>query len=349
MMTKRLKQRRESRRCLKGGGVTTICRLCATKTKKKQYEAFKANLEIVHSTNKAKKSYKLQMNKFAGMTNAEFKSKHTGLKAAPKIRPGKKFVSEAEWPSNFKYRNFTDIPPSVDWTAQGAVTPVKDQGQCGSCFAFATADSIESLHWIKTKQLVELSPKEILDCSSVSPYTNIGCDGGRMHDSYQYVIENKGLTTEKNYPYTPEFGTCNVKKENDMVVEIHGYEQVPFNHEQSLMAAVANQPIQVSIECDEPLVLYKEGIMSAPYGTNIGHAVLLTGYGTDPDGTNYWIIKNSWGVEWGEKGYLRIPRGVPEKEGYAGVNMTPHYPTIEDRGSDHQAGGDPIVQGSKDL
>ncbi|CAI9263066.1 unnamed protein product [Lactuca saligna] len=315
------------------------------KDKKKQYEAFKANLEIVHSTNKAKKPYKLQMNKFAGMGKAEFQSKYTGLKASPKIRPGmKSIVSEAEWPHPFKYRNFTDVPPAIDWRAQGVVTPVVNQGGCGSCYAFAAADTIASLHAIRTKQLIELSPKEILDCCNCG-----GCNGGKMHDAFLYVANNKGLTTAKNYPYKPVAETCNVKKEHDVAVEIHGYERVPFNSEPALMASVANQPVQASIECEEPFMLYKEGVMTAPTGTNTGHAVVIVGYDTDPDGTKYWIAKNSWGTDWGEEGYVRLLRGVPEKEGYSGVNTKPRFPTREEAGQDDTGRGDPVVHMSRDL
>ncbi|KAI3699746.1 hypothetical protein L2E82_44242 [Cichorium intybus] len=316
--------------------------------KMKQYKNFKHNLEIVHSTNKANKPYKLEMNRFAGMHFAEFKSKYTGFKAAapPKIKPGKKYVTREEWPWDFKYRNVnaSDIPPSIDWRANGAVTPATDQGDCGSCYAFAVVATVESLYAIRTKQLIALSPKEILDCCNCG-----GCDGGRTHDAMMYIVQNNGLTTEKNYPYKPVFETCSVKKENDVAVKIRGYEQVPFNHEQSLMAAVANQPIEVSIECEEPFMLYKGGVMTAPCGTSTSHSVAAVGYGTEPDGTQFWILKNSWGPEYGEKGFLRILRGVPEKEGYCGINTGPHFPVTEECSREHAAGGDPVVHMSRDL
>ncbi|KAI3699779.1 hypothetical protein L2E82_44307 [Cichorium intybus] len=261
---------------------------------------------------------------------------YTGLQAAApsKIKPAKKFTTKDDWPYDFKYRNVSasDVPPALDWRAKG------------SCYAFVATDTIESLHAIQTKQLVELSPKEILDCCNCG-----GCKGGKMENAYRYVAENNGLTTEKNYPYKPAFETCAVKKENDIAVKIGGYQLVPLNNEEALMAAVVNQPIQVSIAVEPDFKMYKEGVLTSPCGTKVVHGVIAVGYDTAPDGTKYWIMKNSWGADWGDNGYTKMLRGVPEKEGYCGLCTGSHFPLTEPCSKEHAPGGDPVVKSSKDL
>ncbi|KAI3699778.1 hypothetical protein L2E82_44305 [Cichorium intybus] len=212
------------------------------------------------------------------------------------------------------------------------------------CYAFGVADTIESLHAIQTQQLVELSPKEILDCSNCA-----GCDGGRPNEAFQYVIDNNGITTEKNYPYKPVKETCNVKKENDIVVKIGGYEQMPANNEQAAMVTVANQPVEFGIAVEPSLKLYKEGIFTEPCGLQIAHSVIAVGYDTAPDGTQYWILKNSWGTRWGESGYIKMPRGRPEKEGYCGMYQSSFFPLTEKCSTEHAPSADKVVKSTKDL
>ncbi|KAL4559770.1 hypothetical protein LXL04_031915 [Taraxacum kok-saghyz] len=314
------------------------------KEKTVQYNNFKATLEHVHNTNKANKSFKLEMNRFAGMNKAEFKSKFTGLRAAPpRIRPGKKIAIDHGGP--FRYANFTNIPPSIDWRALGAVTPVKNQDQCASCYSFAAVDAVEGMHFIRNKELIALSPKEIVDCAQYDP--PMGCVGGFVTISFEYIEKNGGLTTEKNYPYKPQVDPCNVKKEHDIAVQVGGHEIAPMNDE-ALTKALANQPVAASIKMEDDFMFYKEGVLSSPCGTAIDHAVLLVGYDTAPDGTKYWIGKNSWGDTWGEKGYFKILRGVPEPEGYCGVNIYICYPTPDKTSTPH-IDGEPMVHLSRDL
>ncbi|CAH1449375.1 unnamed protein product [Lactuca virosa] len=251
------------------------------KDKKLQYSNFKANLERVHSTNKANKPYKLEMNRFAGMSHEEVMSKHTGFKAAPR-----------------------------------------------SCYAFAATCTLEGMYVaIQKKELVELSPKELVDCGNLG-----GCSGGRMTDSFHYVSKNGGLTTMKNYPYVAKEEPCKLEKEKDIAVECHGFEYVPWNEENLLENAVANQP----------------GVMTADCGKKPQHAVVAVGYDTAPDGTKYWIIKNSWGEGWGDKGYIKMLRRVDYTEGYCAIATDMSYPTFDDPGTQERK-DEPVLHSAKEL
>ncbi|CAI9276316.1 unnamed protein product [Lactuca saligna] len=214
---------------------------------------------------------------------------------------------------------------------------------CGSCYAFPTVDSVEGIHSIVNGELIELSPKEIIDCANVG-----GCNGGSPQDSFKYIANNGGLTTEKNYPYKPVVETCTLQKAKDIAVEIHGYQDVPRDEtDEHLLKAVAHQPVAVSTSWGDNLALYKEGIVQGPCDTTVLHSTLAVGYGTDPDGTKYWILKNSWGEEWGDKGYYKLHRGIPDKKGMCGIAQFAAYPVIEADSGIHASPG-AVVKSIKD-
>ncbi|XP_022843616.1 vignain-like [Olea europaea var. sylvestris] len=148
-----------------------------------------------------------------------------------------------------------------------------------------------------------------------------------MDSAFDFIKKNGGITTEKNYPYTAKDGRCNYKKENSAAVTIDGHEDVPANDEDALLKAVANQPVSVAIDAGgSDFQFYSEGVFEGDCGTELDHGVAIVGYGTTLDGTKYWIVKNSWGPEWGEKGYIRMGRGVKAKEGLCGIAIEPSYP-----------------------
>nr|QBH22533.1 papain-family protein [Oldenlandia affinis] len=287
--------------------------------KHKRFNVFKSNVHYVHHFNKKDKPYKLKLNKFADMTNHEFKS----LYAGSKIKHHRAFQGGREG-GEFMYANVDRVPPSVDWRQKGAVNPVKDQGQCGSCWAFSTVVAVEGINAIKTKKLVSLSEQELVDCDTSD---NQGCNGGLMDLAFKFIKKRGGLTTEQNYPYKAEDGRCDSTKLNHPVVSIDGYQDVPANNEDALLKAVANQPVSVAIDAGgQDFQFYSEGVFTGDCGKELDHGVAIVGYGTTLDGTKYWIVRNSWGPEWGEKGYIRMERGISDKEGLCGIAMEPSYP-----------------------
>ncbi|KAI4336256.1 hypothetical protein L6164_014802 [Bauhinia variegata] len=288
--------------------------------KHKRFNVFKANVMHVHNTNKMEKPYKLKLNKFADMTNHEFRSTY----ASSKVNHHTMFRGTPRGNGTFMYENVQRVPPSVDWRQKGAVTGVKDQGQCGCCWAFSSVEAVEGINQIRTKKLVSLSVQELIDCDTEE---NQGCNGGLMDYAFEFIKKKGGITTESNYPYTAEDGTCDVSKENKPAVSIDGHENVPANNEGALLKAVANQPVSVAIEAGgSDFQFYSEGVFTGECGTDLDHGVVIVGYGTTIDGTKYWTVKNSWGPEWGEKGYIRMHRGISHKEGLCGIAMEASYP-----------------------
>ncbi|KAI4343672.1 hypothetical protein L6164_010993 [Bauhinia variegata] len=320
--------------------------------KHKRFNVFKANVMHVHNTNKMEKPYKLKLNKFADMTNHEFRSTY----ASSKVNHHRMFRGTPRGNGTFMYKNVQSVPPSVDWRQKGAVTGVKDQGQCGSCWAFSTVVAVEGINQIKTQKLISLSEQELVDCDT---QVNEGCNGGLMDYAFEFIKQKGGITTESYYPYTAGDGTCDVSKVHTILcsilfyfkfksidsygklrckkpltlqqkkpaVSIDGHENVPANNEDALLKAVANQPVSVAIDAGgSDFQFYSEGVFTGGCGTDLDHGVAVVGYGTTIDGTKYWIVKNSWGTEWGEKGYIRMQRGTSDKEGLCGIAMEASYP-----------------------
>merc|ERR1719253_1416561 len=189
----------------------------------------------------------------------------------------------------------TNLADSVDWVSKGAVTPVKNQGQCGSCWAFSTTGSTEGANFLKTGTLKSFSEQELVDCAQ--SFGNQGCNGGLMDDGFKY-IESKGDVLETTYPYTGKTGTCSSSKTSNPVVKVSGYKDVQANSASQLKAAVQQQPVSVAIEADQSgFQFYKSGVFSGTCGTSLDHGVLVVGYGTD-SGKKYWKVKNSWGATW---------------------------------------------------
>ncbi|KAH6770547.1 Cysteine proteinases superfamily protein [Perilla frutescens var. hirtella] len=288
--------------------------------KHKRFNVFKANAHYINEFNKMDKPYKLKLNKFGDMTNHEFRSIYAGSK----VKHHRMFQGNLGGNGTFMYEDVHDVPTSIDWRKTGAVTGVKDQGSCGSCWAFSTVVAVEGINFIKTKNLVSLSEQELVDCDVGQ---NQGCNGGLMDIAFDFIKKKGGITTEKIYPYTAKDGKCDAQKVNSPVVAIDGHENVPENDEEALLKAVVNQPVSVAIDAGgSDFQFYSEGVFTGECTTELDHGVAVVGYGTTLDGTKYWIVKNSWGLEWGEKGYIRMQRGIPQKHGLCGIAMQASYP-----------------------
>lgn len=198
----------------------------------------------------------------------------------------------------------------------------------GSCWAFSAVGALEGIHQIDTGKLISLSEQEVVDCDVNGE--DKGCSGGLMQEAFKFMIKKGGITSESNYPYTAKEGKCNAKKANKIAASITGYENVPKNNESALLKAVAHQPVSVSVDASRGFQFYEKGIFNdSTCGTDLDHGVIAIGYGVSKHGTKYWIVKNSWGEGWGEKGYIRILRDVDAKEGTCGIAMDSSYPTTD--------------------
>jgi len=286
-----------------------------------RYNVFKAHVDLIETHNAGEHSYTLGMNKFGDMPLQEFHAKYTGYKPRKRDFIRSKNVVH----SHGKVSN----PKSVDWRkVAGTVTPVKDQQQCGSCWAFSATGSMEGAYFIATNDSVNLSEQQLVDCSG--PQGNQGCDGGLMDQAFEYVIANGGITSEDLYPYVAVTNDC-VSPLPDPVAKIDSYTDVAQDDDMALETAVAMGPVSVAIEADSSqFQLYKSGVFDdADCGDQLDHGVLAVGYDTSGSGRAakpYWIVKNSWGGDWGSDGYILILRSA--NEGICGINMDPSYPSV---------------------
>ncbi|KAL1834105.1 hypothetical protein ACET3Z_003756 [Daucus carota] len=299
-----------------------------------RFKIFKENVERIEAFNSdPNRRFTLAVNHFADLTDEEFRVTHasgynrsmtrTASFSGSSVRP--EFYGDYGRPrrSYFRYANVQGVPPSVDWRQKGAVTPIKYQGSCGDCFAFASIAAVEGLNAISRGQLVSLSEQEILDCDN----SNYKCNGGAMEPTYDFIRDN-GVSTESDYPYRGQQGYCQNAASNP-AVQIGGYEDVPRYSESQMLLAVAHQPIAVAVSGgDYYFKYYNSGIMDMECSSGVNHAVAVVGYGVTDDGQKYWIVKNSWGSNWGDNGYIYIARDVGDPRGLCGIATDPSYPTM---------------------
>jgi hypothetical protein len=272
-----------------------------------RYNTFKANLELINAHNNGSSEWKMGVNQFADLSAAEFKA-YLGLRPRDNAYINSKNVAVfPEGPAN-----------DVDWVSAGAVTPVKDQAQCGSCWAFSTTGGVEGAVKVATGRLTSVSEQQLVDCAGSSG--NQGCNGGLMNDAFNWIVSNKGIGSEASYPYTARDGTC---RNVPSVSTIGGYRSVGQGSESQLLSALQQQPISIAIEADQSsFQMYKSGIFTGPCGQQLDHGVLLVGSGSE-GGVNYWKVKNSWGASWGDNGYIRIVRD----QNMCGLANMASYPT----------------------
>ncbi|EYU40491.1 hypothetical protein MIMGU_mgv1a018119mg, partial [Erythranthe guttata] len=219
------------------------------------------------------------------------------------------------------------LPNEVDWRKNGAVTSVKHNHKCGSCWAFATVAAVEGITYIRTNKLMSLSAQELVDCDT----GNLQCEGGYAWKAFRFIKEN-GIATDKSYPYRDDDKQkCNFNKKNSPAAWIDGYYRVHPNREDLMMKVVAKQPVTAEIDssCFD-FRHYSNGVFTGNCGTEFDHIVTIVGYGTHVDGTKYWLVKNSWGSNWGEDGYIKMLRrsNVNDKHtpGVCGIAARVYYP-----------------------
>ena len=224
-----------------------------------------------------------------------------------------------------EYGTFTPTDEdTVDWVAKGAVTAVKNQGSCGSCWSFSTTGSMEGAHFIKTGELLSLSEQQLVDCSHNG---NLGCMGGMMDRAFTWT-ESHPLETESDYPYQgwTIFHGCREDASKGKVAAQSFVDVTPQDSD-ALKAAIAQGPVSVAIQANQKVFQrYSGGIITADCGTKLDHGVLAVGYGTD-NGTPYYKVKNSWGADWGEDGYVRI--AITDGAGMCGIQSQPSQPTTD--------------------
>ncbi|XP_051149901.1 zingipain-2 [Andrographis paniculata] len=289
--------------------------------RERRLRIFEENYNIVTAHNgKGDSTFTLGLNVFADLPNHEFRAKYLGL-SVPATDSVIRLRSESD--EDLSVVKDSDIPSSLDWRSKGAVTEVKDQGSCGACWAFSATGAMEGINQIVTGSLVSLSEQELVDCDTSY---NDGCAGGVMDYAFQFVLKNKGIDSEKDYPYRGRDGRCVKNKLERRIVSIDGYTDLPLWNEKKLLQAAAAQPVSVGIcGSDSAFQLYSRGIFSGPCSTALDHAVLIVGYDSK-DGTDYWILKNSWGTQWGIDGYMHMARNTGKAEGVCGINTMASYP-----------------------
>merc|ERR1712178_543999 len=298
---------------------------------------FEDNVDFINAHNQRadEHGYAVGINQFADMSSKEFKEVMLTYKA------------ENKKVGNVVVLDESATADSVDWVSKGAVTPVKNQGQCGSCWAFSTTGSVEGAYQIATGKLQSFSEQELVDCAG--SYGNQGCNGGLMDDGFKY-IEAKGDALESTYSYTGRTGSCSSSKQSQAAIkkgQLTSFNDVTTDSESQLLAAVTKGPVSVAIEADQSgFQFYKSGVFSGTCGTNLDHGVLVVGYGTS-SGSDYWKVKNSWGTTWGQEGYIMMARGSKSNStsrkllggggsgasGECGILKQPSYPVVSSSAS----------------
>jgi len=269
-----------------------------------RFAVFKTNYAHIVRHNTGNHTWSMGVNQFSDLTAEEFEAIYLSGLLAADFEP---------MPSSQEY---IDAAGDKDWRTEGAVTAVKNQAQCGSCWAFSTTGTVEGSHFLKTKKLLSLSEQQLVDCSGSTG--NQGCNGGWPKWALTYIEKNGGFCDQAGYPYTGRDGTC--KTTCQKVVQVAAHKEL--NSEAQLVPAIELAPISIAITASSAFQSYKTGVFTGACPGQVNHAVLLTGYGTEGS-TDYWWIKNSWGASWGDKGYIRFPRGQNKcSMGYASVHAT---------------------------
>lgn len=296
----------------------------------RMFENWVSNDEFIEFTNKQNFSYKLGHNAYSGLDSREF-SELMGFAQNRYLLRERLSRNESRPIIAGDY----ELPASVDWRAEGAVNPIRDQGQCGSCWSFSTIQSVESATAIKYGKLPQLSEQQLVDCDNYK-YGGLdhGCNGGLMDNAFTWIGKNGGSCSRESYPYvsgtTMSAGTCQkcTVEPNTKVIK---YIDITADSDNAMMAALAMQPVSIAIEADQrAFQLYSSGVFSESCGTNLDHGVGLVGYGTDGNGAPYYILRNSWGSSWGQGGYMYLARGSAfnDGQGQCGALMMGSYPVI---------------------
>jgi cathepsin L len=279
-----------------------------------RFAIFSYHLDFVNGWDAEARGFSVAINEFADLSLSEFSSIYNGMNVT---RTYDESVHSEKSPSG--PQGYT-----VDWVSKGAVTGVKNQGQCGSCWSFSTTGSTEGAHFLKDGKLVSLSEQNLVDCST--PEGNDGCNGGLMDSAFQYIIKNHGIDTEASYPYKATGPNACQFKAADVGATISSYTDVSSGSESALATAVNQRPVSVAIDASHTsFQLYSSGVYYEPAcsSTQLDHGVLAVGYGTDS--SDFWYVKNSWGTGWGQKGYIWMSRN---KNNNCGIATMASFPVV---------------------
>uniref|UniRef100_A0A0D6R7U7 Peptidase C1A papain C-terminal domain-containing protein n=1 Tax=Araucaria cunninghamii TaxID=56994 RepID=A0A0D6R7U7_ARACU len=279
-----------------------------------RYNVFVGNMELIESTNSMNLPYTLGVNEFADLTWEEFKGHRLG--ASQNCSATK---------SNHKMTDAV-LPETKDWREVGIVSPVKNQGHCGSCWTFSTTGALEAAYTQATGKTVSLSEQQLVDCAGA--FNNFGCSGGLPSQAFEYIKYNGGLDTEETYPYTAKDGVCKYDV-NNVGAKVADAVNISLGAEDELKHAVGLvRPVSVAFEVINEFRFYKGGVFTSTHCAqgpmDVNHAVLAVGYGVSEEGTPYWIIKNSWGESWGVNGYFSMEMG----KNMCGVATCASYPVV---------------------
>jgi len=273
---------------------------------------FAKSAEFVRNHDEEAKGFSVALNQFADLTSEEFVSIYNGMNLTV-VAPEPEAI-------------MVGIPASIDWRSKGAVTGIKNQGQCGSCWSFSATGSLEGAWFLKGNKLTSLSEQNLVDCSTAQG--NMGCNGGLMDQAFQYVIQNKGIDTEASYPYTATGpNQCKYNAAN-RGAEATSFHDIPSGSEPGLTAAIAMTPVSVAIDASHmSFQLYNGGVYYEPQcsSSQLDHGVLAVGYDTASNGQAYYIVKNSWGTGWGMNGYIYMSRN---RKNNCGIATAASYPII---------------------
>ena len=280
------------------------------------FNNWRENRKYIEQHNAENHDFTLELNTFADLS-WENRSEHADYNHR---MARKRFLTPTQ--SDMTDEEKCTLPEAIDWRTKGVVTPVKNQGQCGSCWSFSSTGAMEGQYALKKGKLLSFSESQIVDCDTADS----GCGGGLSTDAFAYVIAN-GIESEQSYPYVPLDEKCAYNKFK-VAAQFRNYTTVTGG-EIGLQKAVATVgPISVAIDASSSLFqLYKDGVFFDPScsQTELDHAVLVVGYGTTTNGTDYWLVKNSWGATWGDNGYIKMARNHNNN---CGIATQPSYPEV---------------------
>jgi C1A family cysteine protease len=299
------------------------------------FENWLDNHRFIEETNRQNLGYRLGHNQFSGMNLEEYKNymslEKNSIEYQRNIENRLSSIEISEGPEPIIL-----VPNSIDWRTKGVVTPVKDQGQCGSCYSFSNTGALEGAYAIKYGHLESFSEQQIVDCSQTKyGGPNYGCNGGQIGETMAWIGKYGGLCLETDYPYVSGVSkvasTCKNTCRQLNGTRVVSYSDIKVNSDSAMLTALAQQPVAVGVEADQrSFQFYSSGVFTGTCGTNIDHAVLLVGYGTDRNGVDYYILKNSWGTSWGDDGYMYLGRGsnYNNGKGQCGVLMAGSIPNL---------------------
>lgn len=280
---------------------------------------FANNMQKIKNFNSRQESYKMGLTAFADMEFNEFKERYL-MANAPQHCSATGSVSVKF------HANVSELPTAIDWRDKGVVTPVKNQGDCGSCWAFSTTGAVESHHAIKTGNLVSLSEMQLVDCAG--NFNNNGCGGGLPSQAFEYIRYNGGIETEAAYPYVPKNGKCKFDPAKVAATVVTSFNITKYNEAEIVQSVATKGPVSVCFDVIDGFQLYHSGVYASTKchddADHINHAVLAVGYNVTQEGEPYWIIKNSWGPNFGMDGYFWMKRGA----NMCGLATCASYPVV---------------------